>query len=461
MSDDRDKLIAHVASTIADYRDSMPEHVVAPAVDLDELRAAFGAPLGDSPRPAAEVIDDLIGAAAPGLVATTGPRYFGFVIGGSTDAALAADLLTVGWDQCAFNAMLSPAAAVAEEVVGAWLLDLLDLPPASSFALVTGGQAANTVGLAVARHHVLAQAGHDVERDGLAGAPRVRVIAGAERHATIDRALRLIGFGSAVVEVVAADAQGRMDVDAFTETLHAEPLGPTIVCTQAGNVNTGACDDIAAICAAAHERGAWVHVDGAFGLWASASSKTRGLVRGVDAADSWACDAHKWLNVPYDCGFVASAHPESHAAAMSFTAAYLVRQPEGTVRQESDFNPESSRRARGFAVWAALQSLGRQGVADLVDHCCSMAQRFADQLAAVDGVEICNDVVLNQVLVRFGDDERTARVIAGVQADGTCWLGGTTWHGMHLMRISVSNWSTSEEDVDRSAAAILRVAAEV
>jgi glutamate/tyrosine decarboxylase-like PLP-dependent enzyme len=289
----------------------------------------------------------------------------------------------------------------------------------------------------------------------------VRVIAGAERHATIDRALRLVGFGTGVVEVVAADAQGRIDVDAFAETLHAEPAGPTIVCAQAGNVNTGACDDIAAVCAAAHERGAWVHVDGAFGLWASASPKTRALVPGVDAADSWACDAHKWLNVPYDCGFVATAHPDSHAAAMSFTAAYLVRQPEGSVRQQSDFNPESSRRARGFAVWAALQALGRQGVADLVDRTCAMARRFADQLSAADGVEVCNDVVLNQVLVRFGDDERTARVIAGVQADGTCWLGGTTWHGMHLMRISVSNWSTSEEDVDRSVAAILRVAAEV
>jgi glutamate/tyrosine decarboxylase-like PLP-dependent enzyme len=283
------------------------------------------------------------------------------------------------------------------------------------------------------------------------------VVAGVERHATVDRSLRLLGFGTAIVEPVAAEPDGAIDVDALERVLAGGPAGPLIVCLQAGNVNTGACDDLRRACEVAHRHGAWVHVDGAFGLWAAASPSTRHLVDGVELADSWACDGHKWLNVPYDAGFVLCAHPTVHAAAVSYTAAYLTGSGAGAVGP-ADLTLESSRRARGFATWAALQQLGRQGVADLVDRCCRLAGRFADGLAA-GGAEVANDVVLNQVLVSFGGDERTDRVVAAVQRDGTCWMGGTSWRGRRLMRIAVSNWSTTEADVDRSVAAILRLAA--
>ncbi|MCU1452855.1 MAG: pyridoxal-dependent decarboxylase [Acidimicrobiales bacterium] len=434
---------------------------VFPAVEPASLRTGFSGPLSAGPTAAAAVIEDLVAAAGPGLVATTGPRYFGFVIGGALNAATAADLLTTGWDQPAYNAVSAPAAAVVEEVSGAWLKELLGLPAAASFGFVTGAQAANTVGLAAARHYVLRAAGHDVERDGLAGAPRVRIVANAERHATIDRSLRLLGFGSALLEEVATDDDGAIDTEALRSVLASQPPGPTIVVVQAGNVNTGACDDLAAAVEVAHAHGAWVHVDGAFGLWAAASPSTRHLVTGIEGADSWGCDGHKWLNVPYDSGYVFCAHPDAHAAAMAYTAAYLALPGVDAVRGPGDYVPESSRRARGFATWAALRELGRDGVADLVAGCCALARRFADQLDVAEGVEVVNDVVLNQVLVRFGrgsDAERDAttdRVIAAVQRTGECWMGATTWHGMRLMRISVSNWSTTEADVDRSVAAIL------
>lgn len=428
-------------------------------MDLGELREGFGGPLPDTPCAASDAVDRLIAAAEGGLVATAGPRFFGFVIGGSLDAAVAADMLAIGWDQCAFNAVLSPAATAAEEAAGGWLKDLLRLPATASVGFVTGGQAANTVALAAARHHVLDQVGWDVERDGLAGAPQVRVLAGEERHATIDRALRLLGFGTRALESVAADANGAIDVDELAKRLAVGPAGPVIVCVQAGNVNTGACDDLQAACAVAHASGAWVHVDGAFGLWAAASPTTRSLVDGVELADSWACDGHKWLNVPYDCGFAFCARPEAHAKAVSYTAPYLVGSGTETW-QVSDFTLESSRRARGFATWAALRQLGRAGVAELIDRCCRLAQRFAIALAA-GGAEIVNDVVLNQVLVGFSSEVRTDRVIDAVQRDGTCWLGGTTWRGRRLMRISVSNWATSEDDVDQSVEAILRLAAQL
>jgi glutamate/tyrosine decarboxylase-like PLP-dependent enzyme len=319
---------------------------------------------------------------------------------------------------------------------------------------VTGGQAANTVSLAAARHHVLAAAGWDVERKGLAGGPPVRVVANDERHATIDRALRLLGLGADIVEPVATDDQGAIDVDALERVLAAGPAGLTIVCLQAGNVNSGAFDDLAAATAVGHRHGAWVHVDGAFGLWAAASPARRHLVAGVETADSWATDGHKWLNVPYDSGYVFCAHPDAHAASMSFTAAYLTGHGQGGLRTPADFVPESSRRARGFATWAALRQLGRSGVADLVEQCCRLAQRFADQLDQLDGAAVVNDVVLNQVLVHFGTDGETERVIGQVQRSGECWMGGTRWHEQALMRISVSNWRTTEADVDRSVAAI-------
>ena len=455
------ELLVHTANEIADYRHRVARDRVFPDLDPAALRAAFGGPLPSGPTAPAKVIDDLVAAAGPGLVATTGPRYFGFVIGGALDSATAADMLATGWDQPAYNGISAPAAAVVEEISGAWLKQLLGLPETASFGFVTGAQAANTVGLAAARHHVLKAAGYDVERDGLGGAPRVRVIASVERHATIDRSLRLLGFGSALVEEVPADGNGAIDTGRLQEVLEAAPPGAAIVVLQSGNVNTGACDDLGGATAVAHEHGAWVHVDGAFGLWAAASPATRHLVAGIETADSWGCDGHKWLNVPYDSGYVFCAHADAHAAAMAYTAAYLALPGVDAVRGPGDFVPESSRRARGLATWAAIRELGRDGVAELVDRCCALATRFAERLDAAGGVDVVNDVVLNQVLVRFGtgsDAERDAttdRVIDEVQRGGECWMGATTWHGMRLMRISVSNWSTTEADVDRSVAAIL------
>jgi glutamate/tyrosine decarboxylase-like PLP-dependent enzyme len=452
------ELLGQLAKRVADYRDTVGERPVAPPFDPAAVREALGGPLPDEGSDAGNVIEQLAAAVEPALVNTAGPRYFGYVIGGSLDAATAADLLATGWDQVAFNATTSPAAALVEEVAGGWLKDALGLPGDASFGLVTGGQGANTVGLAAARHRVLARAGWDVEERGLNGAPSIRVVAGEERHGTVDRSLRLLGIGAGAVVPVATGPNGAVDAVALRRALEEDPDTPTILCAQAGNVNTGACDDLVAACEAARARGAWVHVDGAFGLWAAASPSTQHMVAGIERADSWGVDGHKWLNVPYDTGYVFCADPEAHAAAMSYTAAYLAGHGEGGIRAPGNYVPESSRRARGFATWAALRQLGRRGLADLVDHCCSLARRFGERLGRMDGVEIGNDVVLNQVLVTFGSDERTDRLIDAVQRDGTCWMGGTTWRGRRYMRISVSNWSTTEMDVDRSVAAIERLA---
>jgi glutamate/tyrosine decarboxylase-like PLP-dependent enzyme len=448
-------LLTGAASRAADHREQVDERPVFPScVDLDAVRTSLGS-MGDGPTPAAVVIDELANAVEPALVCTTGPRYFGFVVGGALEAATAADVLTSGWDQPAFNAVTSPAAAVVEDVAGGWLKELLGLPAGASFGFVTGGQGANTVALAAARHHVLANAGWDVEQHGLLGGPPVRVVANGERHATIDRALRVLGLGAGTLEPVATDLQGAIDITSLEHVLASGPDGPMIVCLQAGNVNSGAFDDIAAATTAAHDHGAWVHVDGAFGLWAAANPTTRHLTAGIETADSWATDGHKWLNVPYDSGYAFCAHPDAHSAALSYTATYLTGQGQGGIRAPGDYVLESSRRARGFATWAALRQLGRTGVAELVERCCSLARRFAEQLSAIDNVTIVNDVVLNQVLVGFGDDERTDRVIESVQRSGECWMGATTWHGQRLMRISVSSWRTTEADVDRSVTAIL------
>jgi glutamate/tyrosine decarboxylase-like PLP-dependent enzyme len=374
------------------------------------------------------------------------------VIGGSLPAALAADWLVSAWDQCAGFYVLSPAAAVIEEITARWLLDLLGLPATASVGFVTAAQAANTTALAAARHHVLAAAGWNVEQRGLFGAPTLTVLVGAEAHTTIFRALRLLGLGSEPAVRVDADDQGRMKPEALREAL-AEVSGPAIVCAQAGNVNTGSIDplgDIADICTGR----AWLHVDGAFGLWASAAPSTCPLMTGVDRADSWALDAHKWLNVPYDRAAAILAHPEAHASAMSLAASYLAT--DGIQRDPSNFVPESSRRARAIPMYAALRSLGRRGVAELVERNCEHAQRFAERLGAQPEIEVLNHVVLNQVLVRVADDDDATRgVIARVQHSGTCWIGGTIWNGRAAIRISVSNWSTSEDDVERSAAAII------
>jgi glutamate/tyrosine decarboxylase-like PLP-dependent enzyme len=442
----------------------LAERPVGATAGAEELRARLGGPLPDGPTDPAEVVAQLAKLADDGLVASAGPRYFGFVVGGSLPAALAADWLATAWDQNAGLFVLGPAAATVEEVAAGWLTDLLGLPSEATTGFVTGGLAANFTGLAAARHQVLAEAGWDVERDGLIGAPPVEVVVGAERHVTIDVALRYLGLGSGRLRVVPADGQGRLDAAALPEAL-AACQGPTIVCAQAGNVSTGAVDPLPAICAAAHDHGAWVHVDGAFGLWAAASPAYRHLVAGVEQADSVATDAHKWLNVPYDSGLAFVARPAAHRAAFAKVASYLTP-GQGDERDPDGFVPEASRRARGFAVWAALRSLGRSGVAELVERCCGHARRFADALGAADGVEVLNEVVLNQVLVRFLDpggdhDGRTREVIRRVQADGALWLSGTTWHGMGAMRISVSNWSTGQADVDRSVAAILEAAGSV
>jgi glutamate/tyrosine decarboxylase-like PLP-dependent enzyme len=452
-------LLLHTARQVAAYRDAVEDAPVFPTREVDEVRAAIGGPLPESPVDPEQIVDTLVADLGPAMVATTGPRYFGFVIGGALPAATAAEILAVGWDQPAYNHLSSPGAALVEEVAGAWLLEVLGLPADASFGFVTGGQAANTVCLAAARHHVLAVAGWDVERDGLCAAPPVRILATEERHATIDRAVRLLGFGTGAIEPVPTDDNGAIDVEALARALVAG-TGPTIVCLQAGNVNTGACDDLRAAVGYAHEYGAWVHVDGAFGLWAAASPTRRHLVEGLATADSWGTDGHKWLNVPYDSGYAFCAHPDAHAAAMAYTAAYLVGASPSSLRAPGDFVPESSRRARGVATWAALRELGRSGVADLVDRCCDLAGRFADALGSAGGVEIGNDVVLNQVLVRFGDDDATTdRVIDAVQRSGECWMGATTWRGRRFMRISVSSWRTTEEDVDRSVRAVLAAAA--
>jgi glutamate/tyrosine decarboxylase-like PLP-dependent enzyme len=444
-----------------EYLATVGQRAVGATASAAELRAALGGALPEDGRDPAAVITELARAADPGLVATAGQRYFGFVIGGALPAALAADWLSAAWDQCAGLYVLSPAAAVVEEVAGAWLLDLFGLPRTASVGFVTGCQMANFTGLAAARHTVLARAGWNVEDQGLIGAPRVHVLVGAQAHATIYSALRMLGLGAATPRRVEADAQGRMRPAALAAALAACD-GPTIVCAQAGEVNTGACDpldDIATLCRA---HGAWLHMDGAFGLWAAASFARRPALRGVDRADSWATDAHKWLNVPYDSGIAFVADPDAHRAALTTRAAYLVR-AGGDTRDPSDYVPESSRRARGFPIYAALRSLGRRGVAALVDRCCVLATRMADRLRAGPGVHILNDIVLNQVLVRFESpgadgDAHTRAVIERVQRDGTCWLGGTTWQGRAAMRVSVSAWNTTEADIDRSAEAILRAA---
>ena len=451
-------LLVRAAERAASFRTTVGERPVAPEVDVQRFRESFGGPLPEKGTDAQSVIDELVEMVEPGLVASAGPRYFGFVMGGALDSATAADMLTTGWEQVGFNGVTSPASALVEEIVGTWLKDALGLPVGASFGIVTGAQGANTAALAAARHRVLERAGWDVERDGLQGAPKIRIIAGEERHGTIDRSLRLLGFGTASLQAVLAGRNGAVDAEALVRALDSGPGEPTIVCVQAGNVNTGAFDDLAAANETAHRRGAWVHVDGAFGLWAAASPQFEHLVAGREGADSWAVDGHKWLQVPYDTGFVLCADPEAHSLSMSYTAAYL--QDDRALRAPSDFVPESSRRSRGFASWAALRELGRAGLAELVERCCALAGRFAEQLGTVEGARVANEVVLNQVLVGFGDDERTDRVIANVQHDGTCWMGGTTWRGDRLMRISVSNWTTTEDDVDRSVEAIRRAMAD-
>jgi glutamate/tyrosine decarboxylase-like PLP-dependent enzyme len=450
-------LLGETASYAADFLEGLPARRVAESAGVDELRASLDWPLPDGPTDPREVVARLAAAAEPGLIAIPGGRYFGFVIGGAVPAALAADWLSSAWDQNAGLYVAGPSAAVVEEVAGRWTAELLGLPADVSFGFVTGCQMAHFTALGAARHAVLERTGWDVEERGLIGAPPVHVVVGEERHTTIDRALRFLGLGTACVVPVASDDQGRMEPEALRATLDRLE-GPTIVCAQAGNVNTGACDPFERIADVVEDTDAWLHVDGAFGLWAAVSPDLRHLVRGAERADSWATDFHKWLNTPYDNGIAFCAHPAPHRAAMSVRASYLVHADEDGPRDQMDWNPEFSRRARGFPVYAAIRSLGRSGIAELVERCCAHARRFGETLGETRGVTVLNDIVLNQVLVRFGDDARTRAVVAAVQEDGTCWLSGTTWQGRAAMRISVSNWSTTEDDVDRSVESILRAA---
>jgi glutamate/tyrosine decarboxylase-like PLP-dependent enzyme len=459
-----------------DFLSTVGERRVGTRISRDDLLTAFGGQLGEDGVPAVEVIEHLTHAADPGIVAMAGPRFFGFVIGGSLPAALAADWMTSTWDQNAGLFVAGPAASVVEEVAGEWLVDLLGLPEGTSFGLTTGCQMAHMTCLAAARHAVLAEAGWNVEADGLFGAPEVTVVIGAEAHATIGTALQYLGLGRSRATTVDADDQGRMRLDALEATLAALPDddAPLIVCLQAGNVNTGSFDPMGPAIDLIRARApkAWVHLDGAFGLWAAATPTYRHLLAGHERADSWATDGHKWLNVPYDSGYAFVREPGHHRAAMAPpSAAYIVY--GSAERDEFDWVPEYSRRARGFATYAALRSLGRRGIVDQIERSCRQAVRMADALrSGGPGVEILNDIVLDQVLVRFhppaadggsdadgsATDAWTREVVRRVQNDGTCWLAGTTWHGLAAMRISIVNWSTTDDDIDRSAAAILRLA---
>ena len=443
------QVLQSAAERAVRYLEKLPARRVGPSEEAVRALAAFEESFPEGPSAPEEVIAMLDDAGSPATMGMAGPRFFGWVIGGTLPAALAAHWLAAAWDQNAGLFIASPIAATLEEVSQRWLLDALGLPAGCGAAFVTGATVANFTALAAARHAVLERVGWDVESRGLFGAPEIQVVAGEEAHPSLVKSLGMLGMGRDRVIRVPTDSQGRMRAELLPEL-----RSPGIVCLQAGNVNTGAFDPAREIIPRARAMSAWVHVDGAFGLWAAASPRYRYLVEGFAGADSWATDAHKWLNVPYDSGLAFVRSPDHLHSAMSLSAAYL---PQGEHREPSQYVPELSRRARGVEIWAAMKSLGRSGLAELVDRCCRCARRFADGLSAM-GFEVLNDVLLNQVLVSFGAPEVTERVIAGIQEDGTCWCGGTVWQGRHAMRISVSSWATTEADIDRSLEAILLVA---
>ena len=443
------ELLEDTAQRAISYLDGLGPRSVAPSAKAIAELAKLDEPLADKPTTAEQTIELLDEVCSPATMAMAGPRFFGFVIGGALPVTLAANWLAGAWDQNSGLYTPTPATARLEEIALDWLLDLFNLPAECGGAFVTGATMANFSALAAARHALLKRAGWNVEADGLFGAPPIKVIVGAEAHPTLFKSLGLLGLGRNRVYRVPVDSAGRMRADALP------PLsGPTIICVQAGNVNTGAFDPFAEICERAHAADAWVHVDGAFGLWATTSAATLRLTSGLANAHSWATDFHKWLNVPYDSGLALVRDADALRAAMAITAEYL---PTSSFRNPSDFTPELSRRARGVEVWAALRSLGREGVTELIERNCRQARRFAEGLVAA-GYKVLNDVVLNQVLVSFGDAETTNRVIAAVQTDGTCWCGGTVWQGQTAMRISVSSWATTDTDVERSLDAIVRIA---
>lgn len=456
-------LLNLTAAHAARYLENLPSRPVAPQASIAELRRRFAAPVPETGLPAETVIDDLVRDTEGGLMASSGGRFFGWVIGGTLPAAMAADWLTSTWDQNAASNLTAPAEAVIEEVCGAWSKDLLGLPASASFAFVTGCQMAHTTALAAARHKLLRERNWNVEAQGLAGAPRIRILATDSRHESLLRTARLLGLGTDAVEYLATDAQGRMSMPALAEALRREPRQPSIVWLQAGELNTGQFDPFAEACTIAHAAGAWVHVDGAFGLWANTSARYRHLLAGVERADSWATDGHKWLNLPFDSGLVFVAHPEAHRAAFAQDASYSV--PHAELRNQKDFNPEWSRRARGFTAYAAIRSLGRAGIAGIVERCSAHADRLVRGIAALPGTEIVAAAIINQGLVRFhGADEDgdgvTDHVISRIQAKGVAWFGGATWRNRRVMRISVCNWQTTDDDIDRTLQSIAEALAD-
>lgn len=454
------ELLKRTSELAIEYLIGIEKRPVGIPIDYSELLAKMGSPLTREGEDSLQVIEHLSKVADLGLVTTAGPRYFGFVVGGVYPAGLAAEWLASAWDQCAFSFVTSPAAAVVEEVIRTWLIDLFNLPVEMSLGFTTGGTMANFTGLAAARHALLKSVSWDVEKQGLFNAPEITVVTSEESHVSIFAALQMLGLGRERVVKIPTDEQGRILINELQETL-AQTKTPVLVCAQAGNVDTGAFDPISEIAPLVHERSGWLHVDGAFGMWAAAYSRYKHLTEGVNLADSITVDCHKWLNVPYDSGLIFVRNREAHQKAMALHAAYYAPSPN-TARDNHNWVPEASRRARGFAIYAVMRALGQSGLAKMIERCCSLAQRMTEKLACDQRIEILNEVCLNQVLVRFlpsnGEDidSFTAEVIKQIQIDGTCWVGGTTWHGMHAMRISVSNWSTTDADIDMSVKAILK-----
>ena len=448
------ELLARTAALAADYLETLDTRQIRPERGYREMHELFDRAVPDRPADPADVVEELAAVGEQGVMAIGSGRWYGFVAGGAVPSSLAADWLVSAWDQNTGLAEPTPATSALEAVTGRWVLELLGLPPDSSFAFVTGCQMAHVTCLAAARHSVYRRAGWDLPQRGLAGAPPLRVVLGGKRHVTIKRALRLLGIGESQEVVLPADSEGRMATEQLGAAL--DPSTPTIVCAQAGEVNTGAFDDLEAIVELAARAGAWVHVDGAFGLWAAASPALAHLVAGYERADSWATDGHKWLNVPFDCGIALCAHRDDHEAAMEYAAPYLAVSESHVARDPMGYSPEFSRRARAVPVWAAIRELGREGITALVDRCCAHARAIAEGLAALPGCEIVNEVVLNQVLFRFEDDERTQAILAAVQQEGEAWMSPTTWDGKFTIRISVVGWRTSERDVERTVAAFAR-----
>jgi len=451
--DDYDAALDRAAERSKQWLTSIPDRRVGPLQSADEILMRLGGPLPEQGRDAATVVDELADGAEPGLMASQSGRFFGWVMGGTLPAALASDWLVSAWDQNAGLRFATPAVVAIEEAAARWLLELLGLPLSADVGFVTGATMANFAGLAAARHAVLEGVGWDVNVEGLTGSPAVHVLVGAERHDTIDLALRYLGLGHP--RAVAADREGRIELSALSEALDAIPdREPTVVCLQAGNLHSGAFDPFEEAITMAHRHGAWVHIDGAFGLWAGASPSLRSLVQGFEAADSWASDAHKTLNVPYDCGIAIVAQPSALRSALGAHADYLISDANPGPGDPLEKVPEFSRRARGVPTWAAIRSLGRQGVVKLVENMVEMAQMLAREIELLDGAEVLNDVVYTQVCVSFGDDEQTRVVTDRIIRSGITWMSGSRWHGRSVLRISVSNWSTDAKDVHASVEAV-------